>query len=129
MVLVWVLIGLKSICLSSSAFAMQRDVKAVLQISALGAAAGTVIGLVSYPLTQDFKTTFAGSSVGLYLGIIIGIYHVTSRTDPQNPIVSQAHFKIEYFQWPEIGRVGDIVTAYYLEKSEQPIIQVPIYTF
>lgn len=65
---------------------MDRDVRSVLRTSAYGALAGTALGVVSLPATKSVRGVFIGTSLGLYLGIAIGIYHITHRDDPGNPL-------------------------------------------
>lgn len=67
-------------------FAVDRDVRAVLTTSAYGAAAGTALGLVSWPLTGKAKNIFLGSAIGLVLGVVAGIYFISNRDDPDNPL-------------------------------------------
>jgi len=67
---------------------LPRDVKAVLTTSLYGLVGGTVMGVASYPLTGDPKSIFVGSSLGLYLGIGVGIYYILNRDDPNNPLVT-----------------------------------------
>ncbi len=71
---------------SGRAFGMDRDVRAVAVSSAWGTGAGTVFGLLGWAFSRDVKTVFQGSSVGLYLGVAFGFYHITHRDDPQNPL-------------------------------------------
>ena len=65
---------------------MDRDVKSVLVAAAYGIAGGTVLGLVAWPIAQDSRAIFIGSSMGLYLGTAVGFYHIGSREDPENPL-------------------------------------------
>ena len=73
---------------ATPARAMDRDVRAVLVAGGYGLLAGTALGLVSYPLTRDTRSIFIGTSVGLYLGLIAGIYYINNRDDPGNPLRS-----------------------------------------
>ena len=75
---------------SSRAQAMDHDVKAVLVVSAYGLVGGTVLGLAALPFNQDIRTVFIGSSLGLYLGIAVGIYYVYDRYDQDNPLRTKA---------------------------------------
>src|SRR4051812_22684120 len=68
--------------LAPTAKAMDRDVQTVLTTSLYGMAVGTGLGLVSYPFAQSSRAIFIGTVVGLYLGAIVGIYHVSHRDDP-----------------------------------------------
>lgn len=69
-----------------SSYAMDRDVRSVLTISAYGLVGGTAIGLLTYPMTHSSRSIFIGSSVGLYLGIAVGLYYISHRDDPENPL-------------------------------------------
>lgn len=69
-----------------SARALNRDVKAVIITGGYGILGGTVLGLASVPFTRDARSIFIGSSVGLYLGIAVGVFYVMHRDDPDNPL-------------------------------------------
>jgi len=69
---------------------LDRDVKTVMTGAVYGLVIGTVLGLVTLPLTDSVKTMFLGSSVGMYIGAAVGGYHAMSRDDPQNPLRPQA---------------------------------------
>ncbi len=71
---------------SIPARAVDADVKTVMVSSLYGAAIGTGLGLVSLPAHQSARGIFVGSSVGFFLGIAVGIYHINHRDDPQNPL-------------------------------------------
>ena len=43
------------------------------------------MGLGLVPFTKEIRTMFIGTSVGLVLGIIAGVYHINNRDNPQNP--------------------------------------------
>ncbi len=66
--------------------AIDRDVKAVLVTGTYGLVAGTAAGAISYPMTKSVRGVFIGSSIGLYLGIAAGVYYITHREDPDNPL-------------------------------------------
>lgn len=68
--------------------AMSRDVKAVLITGLYGIAAGTALGLISWPMTGSSRAVFIGSSIGMYLGVGTGIYFITHRDDPGNPFAA-----------------------------------------
>src|SRR6186713_649496 len=57
---------------SLQAQAMSPTVKRILYAGIVGAAAGTVVGLATYPLHGEVKGIFLGTSVGLYTGLGIG---------------------------------------------------------
>jgi hypothetical protein len=73
-----------------AARAMDRDLRAVLVAGGYGVLGGTVLGLASYPLTRDTRSIFIGTSVGLYLGLLVGIYFVIDRDSPGNPLRAEA---------------------------------------
>lgn len=75
-----------SFACSKPALAIDRDVRSVIVAGGYGILGGTILGLASYPLTRDGRSVFIGSSVGLYLGIIAGIYYVMDRDNPENPL-------------------------------------------
>lgn len=68
------------------AYGMSRDMKTIIKYGAYGFLGGTAVGLVTLPLHQDIRGTFIGSSLGLYIGFLIGIYQATHRYDPENPL-------------------------------------------
>lgn len=65
--------------------ALDKDIKAVLLIGAYGMAAGTVLGLASYPFTKNPRSVFIGTSVGLYMGIGVGFYYLWDKHNPDSP--------------------------------------------
>ena len=73
---VWVAACLMlSLCLfQPRAQALDKNVRTVLVSGLYGAAAGTALGLVTYPFNHRLKTVFIGTSVGLYIGILMGFY-------------------------------------------------------
>ena len=73
---------------ATGAQAMSRDVKDVLTLGLYGIVAGTALGLATLPLAKSSRAIFIGSSVGLYLGLATGFYHITHRDDPGNPLRS-----------------------------------------
>ncbi len=69
------------------AFELDRNVKYVFIASGWGTLAGTFVGGVTMLVgSQQAKTMFLGSSVGLYLGIVVGVFYAIYRNDPQNPL-------------------------------------------
>ena len=76
--------------LVSPAWAVDRDVRAVLTTSAYGVAGGTLLGLASLPLHRSGRSVFMGTSLGLYLGAIVGFYYIGHRDDRGNPLASVA---------------------------------------
>jgi hypothetical protein len=73
---------------SRDAQAVNRDVRAVMTTATYGLVLGTAAGLVTWPINGNSRGIFIGASVGLYLGIIAGVYFITHRDDPQNPLNS-----------------------------------------
>jgi len=82
-ILVFVCLVSLGITQPQKAFAMSSDVNTVLVAGAYGAAAGTVVGLATYPFNRQFKGIFVGTSVGLYVGIIVGIFLASSSDSPE----------------------------------------------
>ncbi|MCC7440823.1 MAG: hypothetical protein IT285_04275 [Bdellovibrionales bacterium] len=74
-----------ALCAPRPAHAMSREVKTVLVTGIYGAGAGTVLGLTTYPITGELRSVVMGTSVGLYLGIALGIYFICTPDDPGNP--------------------------------------------
>jgi hypothetical protein len=74
----------------SPASALDRDVKAILVAGEYGILGGTVIGAATLPFSQNLRSVFIGSSVGLYLGLAVGIYYVMERDSPHNPLRRQS---------------------------------------
>lgn len=74
---------------SQKAQAVHRNVRTVMTTGAYGIVGGTLVGLATVPMSKDFRTMFIGSSVGLYLGIAVGIYYILHRDDPTNPLRSE----------------------------------------
>jgi hypothetical protein len=86
-----VLSGMAAVVVSSpSAQAMDSNVRAVLVAGGYGIAGGTLLGLATLPLSQDSRSVFIGSSVGLYLGVAVGLYFISHRDDPDNPLRNNA---------------------------------------
>lgn len=73
-----------------SAQALDRDSRTVLKAGTYGILAGTAVGLLTWPVSQTNRSVFIGSSMGLYLGLAVGIYHITHRDDPSNPLRESA---------------------------------------
>ncbi|MBC7693728.1 MAG: hypothetical protein H7222_18325 [Methylotenera sp.] len=67
----------------------RSNFRSVVTIAGYGAVAGTLVGLGTYPFSKSTRAIFIGTSVGLYLGIVAGIYHITHRDDPENPFNSE----------------------------------------
>lgn len=106
-------------------YAMDRDVRTVLVAAAYGLMAGTALGIVSLPLTQDSRGIFLGSSMGLYLGTAVGFYHVGSREDAENPLRQGAQ------RWPEFHPVDFAQAPISPKKLERkiPIFSAVVFRF
>ncbi len=81
LVALWVCVALTP----APACAVSREVRTVLVTGLYGAGAGTVLGLTTYPITGEFRSVLMGTSVGLYLGLALGIYFISTPEDPGNP--------------------------------------------
>jgi hypothetical protein len=64
------------------AWALDREVKSVLVAGGYGMVLGTMAGALSVPFTRNARTMFVGTSLGLYLGLVIGIYYVLDKDNP-----------------------------------------------
>jgi hypothetical protein len=71
---------------SPKASALTYDQTTFAKVALYGFLAGTLMGAVVYSSNQNLRSVFIGSSVGLYLGTAVGIYHITHRLDPENPL-------------------------------------------
>lgn len=71
-----------SLMIPARAEAMDRDLRSVLVAGGYGMVAGTVAGALTLPITQNARTMFVGTSLGLYLGIVVGIYYVLDKDNP-----------------------------------------------
>lgn len=68
------------------------------------------MGIVAWPLTGQGKSIFLGSSIGLYLGMIAGIYHISNKDNPENPFLRQAQGEME----KDFGVFSETPTPLYL---------------
>jgi hypothetical protein len=66
--------------------ATDRDVKAVITAGSYGILFGALGGLIAWPISGSERAIFLGASLGLYLGIGAGFYHVAARDDLENPL-------------------------------------------
>ena len=73
-----------------SAFAMNQRVRTVLVAGAYGAVGGTALGLVSLPITRDSRSLFIGTSLGLYLGVAVGIYYLFDKSNSLKGVIQGA---------------------------------------
>ena len=80
------LLAISILTSSEKAHATYSDGSTFIWMALYGMAAGTLMGLVAAPITQSGRSIFIGTSVGLYLGTAVSIYHFTHRYDPENPI-------------------------------------------
>ena len=51
-----------------------------------GMVGGTVVGFLTVPATGTLRSAFIGSSVGLYLGVAVGVFYWMERDNPGNPL-------------------------------------------
>jgi hypothetical protein len=68
------------------AHALSRNTSTVVTTSLYGIVGGAALGLVAWPLTGSSRALGIGASLGLWLGIAVGIYHNGHRDDPGNPL-------------------------------------------
>lgn len=71
--LIWVLLGQHSAQASVWSSAPE-PVRAVSRWGAAGLATGALTGVVVAPIAQSARPIFLGASVGLYLGVVVGLY-------------------------------------------------------
>lgn len=100
---------------------------------------GTVLGLVTFPATQEVKTIFVGTSIGLYLGIAIGVYYVFDRENASQAL--RRHASLEPPRSEDPGRVGrelrlvasvrqvSELEAYSLGVARPARVEVPVLRF
>jgi hypothetical protein len=141
---VWIFAILFSFCggilnfKTASARVTRKDVLIVGTTSLYGMAAGTVLGLASLPAHQSVRGVFQGTSLGLYIGIIVGLYHLQHQDDPENPLrLSQSSFSGSGHQ----SRMEDEVAAIsassgyplspQLSPKEVPLVEIayPVFQF
>ena len=60
---------------------IHRNLLVIFQAAGIGAIGGTLIGLISVPFSQNVRTVFMGTSVGLYVGAVAGVYFNANRDD------------------------------------------------
>lgn len=61
--------------------ALDRDTRTLVRASGYGLLAGTAAGLFMWPLSGQLRTVFLGSSLGLYVGIVVGVYQIVQAQD------------------------------------------------
>lgn len=84
---VWIaVLLLLSVSLSESAHAWDTDKRTIVTAAEYGLVIGTLAGLLTLPVSGSARSVFVGTSVGLYLGLLVGIYHNGHRHDPDNPL-------------------------------------------
>lgn len=67
--------------MSSPAHAISRDMKSIFKAGTMGVIGGTLLGLATVPVTKKTRNIFIGSSVGLYLGLLVGVYYIHHREE------------------------------------------------
>jgi hypothetical protein len=65
---------------------IKANVSTFVTGGAYGLLAGTVSGLVTWPIYQSDRAIAIAAVIGMYLGFVVGIYYITARDDPQNPL-------------------------------------------
>lgn len=89
--LVWILLFALMIGNGAApAFCVPRDQKAIATSGLYGIGGGMLAGLLLFPVARTSRTIFIGGSVGLYLGIAVGVYHIYHRDDPGNPLSTRS---------------------------------------
>ncbi len=68
--------------------ALDQSVATVITCGEYGLVGGTFLGLASLSFTKKTRSIFLGSSLGLYAGILAGLYYATHMDDPANPFRS-----------------------------------------
>ncbi len=106
----------------ASSWALDRDTGAVLTLGGYGIAGGAVLGLISLPLTQNVRSIFVGTSVGLYLGLLVGFYHVMHRDDPENPLHSEVAGQILLAEDPHLRSSATLWKVIPLEAESRWVI-------
>jgi hypothetical protein len=87
-----------------NAHALSADTRSILVGGTYGVLGGAALGLISWPLTQNPRSIALGASIGLYLGLIAGIYYIHNRDNPQNPLAYTPAYDAEY----ELARLSPI---------------------
>lgn len=60
---------------------LDKNLGVIFRTAAIGVVGGTLIGLATWPFSQNIRTVFMGSSVGLYVGAVAGVYFNAHRDD------------------------------------------------
>lgn len=63
---------------------LDQDTRTLIRTSEYGLVAGTAAGLLMWPLSGQLRSVFIGSSIGLYVGIVVGVYHIFERPNPDS---------------------------------------------
>lgn len=106
--------------------AFNRDQRTVATAGLYGTLVGTLVGLVTLPVTQSGRNVFVGSSVGLYLGLAVGLYHMNHRDDPDNPLRYQRNAR----RGPDPNQKPEFPVAMRAPKLPSGIrFDVPVVTF
>jgi hypothetical protein len=104
-----------SLFCSTRSYAIDSDTRAVIKTGAYGLLGGAALGAAILPLTDSgARSVFIGASVGLYLGIIVGIYYITHKDDPDVPFrVSQSGSL----------QLGEEIEPKVIAKMEVPVLR------
>jgi hypothetical protein len=73
-----------SLAVARPAHATDPMIRSMIVGGLYGLVAGTVLGAAATPLARNIRALPIGSSVGLYLGIVVGAFYYTSQQDPIN---------------------------------------------
>mgnify|MGYP001256840212 CR=1 FL=1 len=66
-----------------------EPVRAVSRWGAAGLATGALTGVVVAPIAQSARPVFLGASVGLYLGLVVGLYKEWELANPEPGIPAE----------------------------------------
>lgn len=75
-----------TLALPAKSHALDHNLRTILVGAVWGAAAGTVVGLATYPLHQSIKGIFLGSSIGLYSGAGLGAFYAFNKRPEGSPL-------------------------------------------
>lgn len=101
----------------SSAQAMGRNTKTLFKMGAYGVVGGTVLGLATYPFTHKARNIFIGSSIGLYLGLAMGLFYIANDYNVEEPFPGQERTE---FRAPEPASFGSLARAD--SQNEKPAL-------
>ena len=80
------LIATAALAVIPEARAWDQDKRTIVTTSAYGIVLGALAGLITLPIHGKPRTVAQGASAGLFLGIVVGLYHNSHRYDPSNPL-------------------------------------------